>query len=94
MRFRREWRVDRQEGTAVATSFKTDIAPMFSPYQPHMTWRFDITDYETVKSSAGIIYARITGNPNFDQMPPAPMTPLTQEQTDLFNQWMQDGYPP
>jgi hypothetical protein len=77
----------------VATSFKTDIAPMFAPYRPNMIWRFDLTDYETVKASAEIIYQRITGNPNFDQMPPAPMDPLTKDQTNLFQQWMRDGFP-
>lgn len=76
------------------TSFKTDIAPMFAPYRANMMWRFDITDYETVKGSAAIIYQRIIGNPNFNQMPPPPMDPLSKAQTDLFLQWMNDGCPP
>ena len=76
------------------TSFKTDIAPMFAPYRANMMWRFDLTDYETVKASAGIIYARITGDPAFNPMPAPPMEPLSKAQTDLFNQWMQENYPP
>jgi hypothetical protein len=83
--------IDRR--TAVATSFKADIAPMFAPYRANMMWRFDITDYETVKANADIIYARITGNPNFNRMPAPPLDPLTQEQTDLFSQWMREGFP-
>ena len=34
------------------TSFKTDIAPMLAPYRANMMWRFDITDYDTVKTNA------------------------------------------
>ena len=78
----------------MATSFKTDIAPIFAPYRANMMWRFDLTDYDTVKGSAEIIYQRIIGNPAFNPMPAPPMEPLTQQQTDLFKQWMDDGYPP
>jgi hypothetical protein len=78
----------------MATSFKTDIAPMFEPYRANMIWRFDLTDYETVKGSAAIIYQRIIGNPNFNPMPAPPMEPLSQQQTDLFKQWMSEGFPP
>jgi hypothetical protein len=78
----------------VATSFKTDIAPMFAPYRANMMWRFDLTNYETVRGSAAIIYQRITGNPAFNPMPAPPMEPLTKQQTDLFEQWMSEGCPP
>lgn len=78
----------------MATSFKDDIAPMFAPYRANMMWRFDITDYETVKGSAAIIYERITGQGPFNPMPAPPMEPLSQQQTDLFKQWMTDGFPP
>jgi uncharacterized membrane protein len=72
------------------TSFKTDIAPMFAPFRANMMWRFDITDYETVKRNAKLIWGQISTS----SMPPAPMPPLTQEQQDLFQAWMKEGYPP
>lgn len=78
----------------MATSFKTDIAPMFAPFRANMMWRFDITNYDTVKANAALIYGRLTAPPNTPQMPPAPMAPLTQAQTDLFNQWMSEKCPP
>ena len=72
------------------TSFQTDIAPMFAPYRANMMWRFDITDYETVKTNAELIWGQI----GMSSMPPGPMPPLTQEQQDLFQAWMKEGYPP
>ena len=77
----------------MATSFKTDIAPMFAPFRANMMWRFDITDYETVKGNAQLIYGRISASPSTPQMPPAPMAPLSQQQIALFAQWMKDGCP-
>ena len=76
------------------TSFKTDIAPMLAPYRANMMWRFDITDYETVKTNAELIWGRISASPSNGQMPPSPMPGLTQEQQDLFQAWMKEGYPP
>lgn len=78
----------------MATSFKTDIAPMFAPFRANMMWRFDITDYETVKGNASLIYFRLTASPGTPQMPPAPMAPLSTQQTDVFKQWMEDKCPP
>jgi hypothetical protein len=78
----------------MAISFKDDIAPMFAPYRANMMWRFDITDYETVKASASLIYARITGNSIGNQMPPSRMEPLSEQQQNLFQQWMTDGFLP
>lgn len=74
----------------MATSFKTDIAPMFAPYRANMMWRFDLTNYDTVKTNAGMIMGHIAAN----LMPPAPMPPLSQQQIDLFAEWMKEGYPP
>ena len=72
------------------TSFKTDIAPMFAPFRANMMWRFDITDYQTVKTNAELIWGQISTS----SMPPAPMPPFTQEQQDLFHAWMKEGSPP
>lgn len=74
----------------MATSFKTDIAPMFAPFRANMMWRFDITNYDTVKANAVLIYGHIAEN----LMPPAPMPPLSPQQIALFDQWMKDNYPP
>ena len=75
----------------MATSFKTDIAPMLAPYRANMMWRFDITDYNTVKQSADIIYQRLSGNPNFNRMPPPELDPLSPQNVALFKQWIDDG---
>ena len=75
------------------TSFQTDIAPMFAPFRGNMMWRFDVTDYDTVKNNAAMIYGRLTGTTG-TQMPAPPMPPLDQSQIDLFQQWMTDGCPP
>jgi hypothetical protein len=77
----------------VATSFKTDIAPMFAPFRANMIWRFDLTDYDTVRANATLIYGCITGN-NGNPMPAPPFQPLSQQQLDTFNQWMLDSFPP
>jgi hypothetical protein len=77
----------------MATSFQTDIAPMFAPYQANMMWRFNLADYVTVKTNAEMILGRLngtTGNP----MPPPPMDPLNASQISLFEQWMAEGCPP
>lgn len=74
----------------MATSFKTDIAPMFAPFRANMMWRFDITNYDTVKTNAAMIYGQIASS----SMPPAPMPPLSQAQTELFAEWMKEGFPP
>ena len=74
----------------MATSFKTDIAPMFAPFRANMMWRFDLTNYDTVKTNAALIYGHIAAS----LMPPAPMPPLSQAQTELFAQGLQDGFPP
>jgi hypothetical protein len=77
----------------MATSFQTDIAPMFAPYIANMMWRFNLADYDTVKSNAQIILGRLLGTTG-NKMPPPPMDPLNDSQIALFRQWMADGCPP
>ena len=77
----------------MATSFQTDIAPMFAPYQANMMWRFNLADYTTVKTNAQMILGRLLGTTG-NQMPPPPMDPLNASQIALFKQWMADGCPP
>jgi len=73
-------------------SFATDIMPIFKQFQGPMMWRFDLTSYEAVMANAATIYGRISnpGNP----MPPPPFPPLTQEQIQTFQNWMNQGCPP
>ncbi len=75
------------------TSFQTDIAPMFAPFQANMMWRFNLADYDTVKANAGMIYGRLTGTTG-TLMPAPPMPPLDPSLIALFKQWMTEGYPP
>jgi hypothetical protein len=65
--------------------------PIFKQFQGPMMWRLDLTSYEAVVANAATIYGRISnpGNP----MPPPPFPPLTQEQIQTFNLWMQNGCP-
>lgn len=82
----------------MATSFHTDIAPMLAPFRANMMWRFDITNYDTVKTNAQLIAGQILaapGNPpSPPSMPPPPYPPLTDQQQALFRQWMSDHCPP
>ena len=78
----------------MATSFQTDIAPMFAPYQANMMWRFNLADYATVKTNAEMIYLRISGAPGVNPMPAPPYPPLDPSLVALFNQWMTEGCPP
>jgi hypothetical protein len=77
----------------VATSFQTDIAPMFAPFQANMMWRFNLADYDTVKTNAAMIYGRLTGTTG-NPMPAPPMPPLDPSLIQLFQQWMTEGCPP
>ena len=74
----------------MAVSFSSDIAPIFNQFTGQMLWRFDLTNYDQVRANAQVIYGRI----NTNQMPPPPFDPLTLEQIQLFQQWMDEGYLP
>jgi hypothetical protein len=89
----RPQRLNDKEDFSVATSFQTDIAPMFAPYQANMMWRFNLADYTTVKTNAAMIYGRLTGTTG-NPMPAPPMDPLSPTQIALFAEWMTEGCPP
>ncbi|MCA1568361.1 MAG: hypothetical protein LC803_22485 [Acidobacteria bacterium] len=76
----------------MAVSFSNDIMPIFNQFKGQMMWRFDLTNYDHVKANASIIYDRISdpGGP----MPPPPLDPLSSDQIQLFQQWINDGYQP
>jgi hypothetical protein len=84
---------DEEEDSAMPTSFQTDIAPMFAPFQANMMWRFNLADYETVKANADMIYGRLTGTTG-TTMPAPPMPPLDPSLIALFQQWMAEKCPP
>jgi hypothetical protein len=73
-------------------SFANDIMPLFKQFQEPMMWRFDLTNYEAMVANAQTVYNRISsaGSP----MPPPPFDPLTQEQIQMFQDWMNQGCPP
>ena len=72
-----------------SVSFARDIAPVFRQFRGSMTWRFDLTDYDDVKSNASVIYGKISTK----QMPPTPFPPLTKAQIAAFKTWMDSGFP-
>lgn len=74
----------------MAVSFNNDIMPLFNQFKGQMMWRLDLTNYDQVKANAAIIYGQISTQ----SMPPPPFDPLTLEQIQLFQQWMNDGFPP
>ena len=73
-----------------SVSFEKDLAPIFHQFRASMMWRFDLTKYEDVKANSSAILANIV---NGGGMPPPPYPPLTQDQVNLFQQWINDGYP-
>ena len=74
------------------TSLAADIKPFFTQFQSQMLWRLDLTSYDQVKANAQLINNKIN-DPN-DPMPPAPFEPLTTDQKDKFQQWINDGFLP
>jgi hypothetical protein len=74
--------------TQTTVSFENDILPIFYKWKTRMTWRLDLTKYEDVKENASIIYDNIASK----QMPPPPFPPLTDEQIEMFKEWMNTGY--
>jgi hypothetical protein len=77
----------------MSTSFARDVAPFLAPYRDNMIWRFDLTDYETVKANAALIYGQISPAGE-SLMPPPPVPPIRPSDIALFNSWMTEGCPP
>ncbi len=75
----------------VVVSFATDILPIFAPFAAAMMWRFDLTDYPTMKANASIVSGRISADGG---MPPQPFPPLSDHQVQLFNAWIAGGCKP
>ncbi|HKP02842.1 MAG TPA: hypothetical protein VJU77_05695 [Chthoniobacterales bacterium] len=78
----------------MAVSFSNDIQPLFNQFRGQMMWRFDLTNYEQVKANASIINNRLANAATYGPMPPPPFDPLTEDQIQLFGQWILDGCQP
>ena len=76
--------------TPPTVTFANDIQPLFKQFQGPMMWRFDLTSYDTVRDNASLIYGMISTN----QMPPPPFQPLSADQINAFQTWMNEGFPP
>ena len=79
----------------MAINWIDDIAPMFTQYDViQMKWKFDLSDYNTVKTYAqAILYAVSQDHPNTKSRMPLYEDPWTQGMMDTFQQWMNAGYP-
>lgn len=88
------WRIAATalEHTTMSTrvSFEQDIVPLFTQYRGSMLWRLDLTQYESMKRNAAMVYNQISTQ----SMPPPPYPPMTPAQIQLFKTWMDQGYPP
>ncbi|HEY0378124.1 MAG TPA: hypothetical protein VGC87_14495 [Pyrinomonadaceae bacterium] len=79
----------------MAINWMDDIAPLFTQYDViQMKWKFDLSDYNTVKTYAqSILYAVSPNHPNTTSRMPLYEDPWTPEMIDTFQQWMTAGYP-
>jgi hypothetical protein len=70
-------------------SFETDIGPLFRPDDADaMSWAFDLTSYEDVKTNAEDIYDRLAdGSMPCDE-------PWPDERVQAFRDWIDAGSPP
>lgn len=79
----------------VTTSFTRDILSLFRPKDiDHMksALGLDLTDFDTVRRSATAISQRLKGIGG-RRMPPPPDPPLSDQQIELFDSWVQQGCP-
>jgi hypothetical protein len=74
---------------AQAVSFERDIRPLFRPQDKEaMSWAFDLSSYEDVRTNAEEIYERLAaGNMPCDGAWP-------EEQVGRFRAWIDAGSPP
>jgi hypothetical protein len=78
------------------TSFSRDIQPLFRfvDVDHMMDFGLRLRDYEEVKGSAEEIRKRLKKEPADPAvMPPSPHQRWTRAQTDLFERWMEEGFP-
>jgi hypothetical protein len=76
----------------MALSFATDIKPMFtSKDQEHMTFMFDLWNYDDVKSNASEIYTTVQEG---TMPPPGTGERWTPDQVARFKSWMDEGCAP
>ena len=79
-----------------APSFADDIRALFTDEDvDHMSFKFDLSDYNDVKAFADDILDRVTRDKNDPQrMPKAPREPWTSEMIQLFRDWIAGGSQP
>ena len=82
--------------TQLTTSFARDVLPLFRHKDiDHMKRRgLDLSDINADRGAAASISARLKGTDGILRMPPPPDSPLTDEQTELFDKWVAEGFPP
>jgi len=76
--------------TNVTVSFADDIAVLFYPFKNQMMWRFDLTNYEDVKTNYDQILSRISSKD--DPMPPPPYNRLSDKDIETFRAWKVGGF--
>jgi hypothetical protein len=73
----------------MAIGFAKDIRPLFTDQDvDHMTWMFDLSKYDDVKSNAADILDSVKGG----RMPPG--EPWSSDKVQKFQDWINDGCQP
>jgi hypothetical protein len=77
----------------MALSFAADVKPLFTATdQEHMSFMFDLWDYNDVKSNATEIYDSVSaGRMPMEKGKPRPWP---KDQVATFKQWMDEGCQP
>jgi hypothetical protein len=78
----------------MALSFAKDIKPLFTAIdQDHMSFKFDLWNYQDVKTNAARIYDAVNNNrmPQDDDGNPKPWP---DDWKKKFKQWMDEGSQP
>lgn len=79
----------------MAVSFAKDIRPIYTDEDiDHMSTFLDLSSYDDNKANSTKILMRLKGDGGKRRMPPPPRAAWTPEQIALYQQWINDGYPP
>jgi hypothetical protein len=79
-----------------APSFARDIRPLFTDQDiQHMSFAFDLSAYQDVKNNSAGILDRVSRDTNDPlRMPKAPRDLWTKEMIQMFQDWINGGFPP
>lgn len=77
------------------TSFDQDIRPLFRDVDvDHMKqYDLDLSDYDQVKYCAKEILDLVKSKDDKARMPPPPDPAWSADQVQLFQQWIDEGFP-